>query len=59
LSGSAQNLGAMLDKKGFFFVPLRQDDPFAKPSSLQCDFSLVPEAVKAALEGKNLSPLFL
>ena len=59
LSGSAQNLGAMLDKKGFFFVPLRQDDPFTKPSSLQCDFSLVPEAVKAALEGKNLSPLFL
>ncbi len=59
LSGSAANFGAMLDKKGFFFVPVKQDDPVEKPASLQCDFSLVPEAVKAALEEKNLSPLFL
>lgn len=59
LSGSAKNFGTLLDKKGFFFVPLKQDDPKEKPASLQCDFSLVPKAVEAALEGKNLSPLFL
>jgi dipicolinate synthase subunit B len=59
LSGSAKSLGTVLDKKGFFFVPLKQDDPIEKPASLQCDFSLVPKAVAKALEGKSLSHLFL
>lgn len=59
LSGSARSLGAVLDKKHYFFVPLRQDDPQKKPFSLQCDFSLLPEAVEAALEGRQLQPLLL
>lgn len=58
LSGSAASLGTVLEKKGFFFVPLHQDDPNGKPSSLQCDFSLVESAIAAALEGKQLQPLF-
>ena len=59
LSGSAANLGILLEKKGFFFVPLRQDAPEEKPRSLQCDFSLVPDAIEAALKGKQLQPIFL
>ncbi len=58
LSGSAATLGLLLQKKGFFFVPLKQDDPAQKPFSLQSDFSLVPDAIEEALQGKNLSPLF-
>ena len=58
LSGCGKNLGQLMDKKGFFFVPMTQDDPLAKPSSLQCDFSRVPEAVEAALRGEQLRPLF-
>ena len=58
LSGCAKNLGLLMDKKGFFFVPMTQDDPHSKPASLQCDFSRVPEAVEAALRGENLRPLF-
>ncbi|MBR2615789.1 MAG: dipicolinate synthase subunit B [Clostridia bacterium] len=58
LSGSAANLGTLLEKKGFYFVPLRQDDPKEKPFSLQCDFSLLDEAARAALEGRQLHPLF-
>lgn len=59
LSGSAASLGTLLEKKGYFFVPLRQDDPKSKPRSLQCNFSLVPEAVAAALKGEQLQPIFL
>lgn len=58
LSGSARSLGTLLDKKGFYFVPMSQDAPEGKPSSLQCDFDLVPGAISAALEGKQLQPLF-
>ena len=59
LSGSAKNIGALLDKKNLYFVPFRQDDPFGKPTSLVADFSLVPETIEAALEGKQLQPLLL
>ena len=59
LSGSAVSLGTLLERKGYFFVPLRQDAPAEKPRSLQCDFSLLPEAIEAALEGRQLQPIFL
>ena len=57
LSGSAKNLGALLDKKGYFFIPLRQDSPEDKPNSLQWDFSLTEKAIEAALLGENLQPV--
>ncbi|MCQ2386205.1 MAG: dipicolinate synthase subunit B, partial [Clostridia bacterium] len=40
LSGSAQNLGRLLDRRNTFFVPFGQDDPVNKETSLVCDFSL-------------------
>ena len=59
LAASAKNIGALLDKKNVYFVPFRQDDPQGKPTSLVADFSLVPDAVAAALEGRQLQPLLL
>lgn len=59
LSGAAKNIGALLDKKNVYFVPFRQDDPQGKPTSLVADFSLVPDTVAAALEGRQLQPLVL
>ena len=58
LSGSAENLGRILNRKGFFFVPMHQDAPWEKPFSLQCDFSRLPDAVEAALANKQTQPLF-
>lgn len=59
LSGSARNLGVLLDKKNTYFVPLRQDDPEKKPTSLVADFTRVNEAVEAALDGRQLQPMLL
>ena len=59
LASSAKSIGALLDKKHVYFVPFRQDDPQEKPTSLVADFSLVPNAIAAALEGKQLQPLLL
>ena len=59
LASSAKAIGALLDKKNVYFVPLRQDDPAGKPTSLVADFSLVPDAVSAALEGRQLQPVLL
>ncbi|MFR4560667.1 MAG: flavoprotein [Flavonifractor plautii] len=57
--GLGQNIGVLLDKKNVYFVPFRQDDPARKPTSLVADFSLVPAAIDAALEGRQLQPVLL
>ena len=57
LTASAPNLGALLSRKYIYFVPFGQDDPVKKPTSLVADFSLVADAAKAALEGRQLQPL--
>lgn len=59
LSGSAANLGTLLNRKHYFFVPMRQDAPFAKPRSLVADMVRIPETIGAALEGKQLQPILL
>lgn len=59
LSGSAANLGTLLNRKHYFFVPMRQDAPFAKPRSLVADMGRIPETIGAALENRQLQPIFL
>ena len=57
LSGSAENIARLLNRKHVYFVPFRQDDPAKKPRSLQADFSLLEETVRAALQGRQLQPI--
>ena len=57
LSGSAENIGRLLNRRNVYFVPFGQDDPVKKPRSLQADFSLLRETVDAALEGEQLQPI--
>ena len=57
LSGSAENIAALLNRKNYYFVPFGQDDPEGKPTSLQADFARMGEAAEAALEGRQLQPV--
>ena len=57
LSGSAPNIAALLNRKNYYFVPFKQDDPGKKPNSLQSDFSRMGEAIEAALDGRQLQPV--
>lgn len=59
LASSAKSIGILLDKKHVYFVPFRQDDPAGKPTSLVADFTLVPDTVAAALEGRQIQPMLL
>lgn len=59
LSGSAQNIGALLQRKHFYFVPFGQDDAFKKPYSLTADLKNLPQAAEAALQGSQLQPLLV
>lgn len=57
LSGSAENIGKLLNRKNIYFVPFGQDDPAKKPRSLQADFSLIGQTVELAIAGKQLQPI--
>ncbi len=57
LSGSAKNIGALLDKKQIYFVPFGQDDPNKKPTSLVAHMEDIPKTVALALEGRQIQPI--
>lgn len=57
LSGSAENIGKLLNRKNIYFVPFRQDDAEKKPRSLQSDFSLMEATIEAAMKGEQLQPI--
>lgn len=57
LAGNAANIGALLARRHFFFVPFGQDNPTQKPTSLIADFSQLTETVTLALQQAQLQPL--
>ena len=57
LSGSAENIAKLLNRKNVYFVPFGQDAPLKKPRSLQADFSKLDAALRAALNGQQLQPI--
>lgn len=58
LTGSAQNMGALLNRKNVYFVPMAQDDPLQKPASLIAHFNLIVPAMESALMGQQIQPVF-
>ena len=59
LAGAAENIGKLLARKHYYFVPFGQDDPQKKPTSIVADFAKIPEALKLALDGKQMQPILL
>lgn len=57
LGASFKNIGTLMNTKHIFFVPMRQDDPIAKPTSLVAKFDRLPETLDAAFAGKQLHPV--
>ena len=57
LASSAQSIGALMGRKGVFFVPFEQDDYRGKPTSCVADFERILPAAEAALEGRQLQPM--
>ena len=59
LSGAAENIGRLLVRKHYYFVPFGQDDAGSKPTSLVADFSQIPQTLELALTGRQIQPLLL
>ena len=59
LSAGAKNIGELLNRKNYYFVPFGQDNPIQKPCSLVADFAQIPETVDVALRGEQIQPVLL
>ncbi|MBP5431219.1 dipicolinate synthase subunit B [Ruminococcus sp.] len=57
LMGSAKNIGELFNRKNYYFVPMLQDDCLKKPASLVAEFSMLSDAIEAALKGIQLRPI--
>ena len=57
LSGAAENIGRLLNRKHYYFVPFGQDDPVNKPNSMVAHFEMILKAMEAALEGRQVQPV--
>lgn len=59
LAGAAENIGKLLGRKHYYFVPFGQDSPEKKPTSMVADFNKIPDTLAMALDGKQIQPMIL
>lgn len=59
LAAAAENIGRLLNRKHYYFVPFGQDAPEGKPTSLVADFNQIPAALKSALQEQQIQPVLL
>ena len=59
LSGNAENIGKLLNRKNYFFVPFKQDNPITKPRSIVFDSDYIIKTLEFAIKGEQISPILL
>ena len=59
LSGSAENIGKLLNRKNYYFVPFKQDNPITKPNSLVFDAKYIIKTLEYALDNEQIQPILL
>lgn len=59
LSGSAENIGRLLNRKNYYFVPFSQDNPITKPRSAVFDPTYIIKTLEAALDEEQIEPILL
>ena len=59
LAAAAENIGRLLARRHYYFVPYGQDAPEGKPTSLIADFTRIPQTIESALLGKQIQPILI
>ena len=59
LSANLKNIATLLTRKNIYFTPMSQDDPINKPNSLVANFDLIGDALKNALNNKQITKIFI
>ena len=59
LSGAGENIGKIFNRKHYYFVPFRQDNPITKPRSIVFDPSYLIKTIEYALDNEQIQPILL
>ena len=59
LGGSGKNIASLMNMKNYYFVPMKQDSPIDKPTSIVADFSLIPDTLQKAVTKLQIQPVFI
>jgi dipicolinate synthase subunit B len=59
LAGNAENIGKLLNRKNYYFVPFKQDNPITKPRSAVFDSEYIIKTIEYALDGEQIQPILL
>ncbi len=59
LGANLVNIGKLIIRKHYFFVPFKQDNPITKPRSIVYDFNYLIKTAEYALDGEQISPILL
>lgn len=59
LSGAAENIGKLLNRKHYYFVPFKQDNPITKPRSIVFAPDYLIKTIEFALDKEQIEPILL
>ena len=59
LGANAENIGKLLNRKNYYFVPFKQDNPITKPRSIVADFDMLEKTIEFALNHEQISPILI
>ena len=59
LGANAVNIANLLNRKNYYFVPFRQDNPITKPRSIIFDSEYKIKTIEYALDNEQIEPILL
>lgn len=59
LGANAVNIANLLNRKNYYFVPFRQDNPITKPRSIVFDSEYIIKTIEYALDNEQTEPILL
>lgn len=57
--GNAENIGRLLNRRNYFFVPFRQSNPITKPHSIVFEPKYIKKTIEYALNKEQIQPILL
>lgn len=59
LGANMINIGSLLNRKNYYFVPFKQDNPISKPRSIVFDPEYIVKTIEYALDNTQIEPILL
>ena len=59
LGANLVSIGKLINRKNYYFVPFRQDNPITKPRSIVFDPEYIIKTVEKALDGEQIEPILI